>query len=609
MHLLTRALTVALLSSAALIPVSATSTGAAAPARTAAAAYTVQTLHFKVGAGPAQPDCDIVGDLYLPRKASASTRVPAILTTNGFGGNKDDQAEIGVLFASRGYAVLTYSGLGFGGSDCKITLDDPDADGVAGRRLISFLGGARGIAFTDDAHTEPVAPLRVVQRDQQAHDGKAHRHDPRVGMMGGSYGGQIQFAIASVDPRLDTIVPMITWSDLSYSLGPNNTGQAPGTVRATTPGAAKLAWSLGFTAAGAADGLQNGQTDPDRLFGCPNFADFVCPTLVQAGVTGHLDDVGIAAMRHASVSSYITKIRIPTFLLQGEADTLFNLNEALATYRALRAQGTPVKMIWHSWGHSGDPAPGDFDHDLLDPRGQYETGRIVRWFDHYLKDDRTSPTGPRFAYFRDWIDYDGNARPAYATARTPSVGMPYRLHLGGSSLDTDPAPTAGSQSFVTPPAGAPSATNPLDAVNYLTPVSLPEADAPGTFASWDTGALDGPLDVVGSPVLDLVVEAPLAAAAQSGRPADMLVLFARLQDVAPDGTASDIKQQIAPFRISDVTGPVRVTMPAIVHRFAAGHRLRLVVSSGSVNYRGGLASQPVTIAGGPAQTLELPVVR
>lgn len=597
-----RALIIALLASATLVPLSSPTSGAEQ-----AAAYTVQTLHFKVSAGPGQPDCDIIGDLYLPRQASPRRRVPAILTTNGFGGSKDDQADVGELFARRGYAVLSYSGLGFGGSDCKITLDDPDIDGVAGRQLISFLGGKSGIAFTNDAHTKPVAPLRVIKQDKRGHDGKASRHDPRVGMMGGSYGGQIQFAIASVDPRLDTIVPAITWSDLTYSLGPNNASQAPGTLRAATPGAAKLTWALGFTAAGAADGLQNGQTDPDRLFGCPNFADFVCPTLAQAGVTGHLDEAGIAAMRHASVSSYIEKIRIPTFLLQGEADTLFNLNEALANYRALRAQGTPVKMIWHSWGHSGDPAPGDFDHDNLDPRAQYETGRIVDWFDRHLKDKRTG-TGPRFAYFRDWIDYEGNARPAYASARAPSVGTPYKLHLGASTLTTEPG-TPGSQSFVTPPAGAPSAANPLDAVNFLTPVSLPEASTPGTFASWDTGVLAGPLDVVGSPVLDLTVEAPVAAASQSGDPASMLVLFARLQDVAPDGTASDIKLQIAPFRISDVTKPVRVTMPGIVHRFAAGHRLRLVVSSGSVNYRGGLVSQPVTIAGGPTQTLNLPVVR
>src|SRR5690348_12133916 len=80
------------------------------------ATYTVTTLHFKVNTGPdgATP-CDIVGDLYLPNSASPTSRVPSILTTNGFGGSKDDQAGIGKAFAQRGYAVLSYSGLGFGG--------------------------------------------------------------------------------------------------------------------------------------------------------------------------------------------------------------------------------------------------------------------------------------------------------------------------------------------------------------------------------------------------------------------------------------------------------------------------------------------------------------
>ena len=44
-------------------------------------------------------------------------------------------------------------------------------------------------------------------------------------------------------------------------------------------------------------------------------------------------------------------------LVQGQKDTLFNLNEAVATYRSLQAQKTPVKMIWQSWGHS-DSTPG-----------------------------------------------------------------------------------------------------------------------------------------------------------------------------------------------------------------------------------------------------------
>src|SRR3954465_3136207 len=112
---------------------------ATAPSGSAAEPYTVSTLHFKVTAGP-EGTCDIVGDLYTPTPASSTNRTPATLTTHGFGGSKDDRAGIGRYFASNGYVVLSYSGLGFGGSGCKITLDDPDVDGAAASDLVGYLG-------------------------------------------------------------------------------------------------------------------------------------------------------------------------------------------------------------------------------------------------------------------------------------------------------------------------------------------------------------------------------------------------------------------------------------------------------------------------------------
>src|SRR4029079_19685248 len=145
-------------------------------------------------------------------------------------------------------------------------------------------------------------------------------------------------AVASVDPRMDTIVPLITWNDLSYSLDPNNTSQSVG-VSTSTTGAVKLVWGLVCSATGGLDGLENAQGDPSRLYPCPNFADWICPTLVTAGSTGYFQPDAAASTRHASVASYLSKIRIPVLLLQGDNDTLFNLNEAAATSKALRAQG------------------------------------------------------------------------------------------------------------------------------------------------------------------------------------------------------------------------------------------------------------------------------
>ncbi len=576
----------------------------------AASAYTVRTLHFKVHVGPHRgTTCDIVGDLYRPRHVGPRHRVPAILTTNGFGGSKADQAGLGKAFARRGYIVLSYSGLGFGGSGCKITLDDPDWDGRAASQLISYLGGAPGLAFTDAKHTHPVHRLRAVRHDRRDHHGRPRRFDPRVGMIGGSYGGGVQLAAASIDARLDTIVPVITWNDLSYSLAPNNTAQYRG-VSSRVSGAIKLTWGLSFSALGVADGAQGSQGDPSRLFGCPNFATFVCPALATGGSTGYFQPHAIAKFRHASVTSFMKRVRIPTLLLQGEKDTLFNLNEAAATYRALRSQGTPVKMIWQSWGHSDlTPQPGEINLSHPDPRTQYETGRVARWFDHYLKGHHRTSTGPRFAWFRDWVHYSGNAAPAYAHANRFPVGKRRSMYLSGDKTlrQQRTRVRGGSQSFTTPPAGAPTSLDPADVIGSYSQVpKFPAKDAPGTAASWTGLALHQPLRVVGSPVLRVRLQSPTAAQTQAAGPAGQLVLFAKILDVGPNGKASMIHGLEAPIRVPDVTTPIRVTLPGIVHRFARGHHVRIVLAGGSPNYRGGLTPTPVTVAGGKGQVLTLP---
>ena len=237
------------------------------------------TLHFKVTVGPkgATQTCDVIGDVYRPASATKQHRAPAVLTTNGFGGSKNDQRGMARMLAGRGYVVLSYSGLGFGGSSCKITLDDPRYDGRAASQLISYLGGAKGIAFRDAAHQQPAPRLDVVALDK--------RHDPRVGMTGGSYGGAVQLATASVDRRLDTIVPFITWNDLSYSLGPNNTGPEPRRLHAH-PWCGQAVLGPGVHGLRRDLGVQNAQVDLARLFLCPNFPTFVCTSLVTAGVTG-----------------------------------------------------------------------------------------------------------------------------------------------------------------------------------------------------------------------------------------------------------------------------------------------------------------------------------
>ncbi|GAA4683127.1 hypothetical protein GCM10023197_44800 [Gordonia humi] len=551
------------------------------------------TLHFRVPDGHGG-SCDVVGDLYRPAGASRSRPVPAVMGTNGFAGSKDDLAPMAEMFAARGYAVLAYSGLGFGGSSCRVTLDSPTPDGRAASTLIGYLGGASGIAYTDAGHRTTAPPVDFVIRDD-ASEGRVH--DPRVGMFGGSYGGAVQFAAAATDPRLDAIVPMATWNDLSYSIVPNNTGQTSG-VTTSAPGAFKLNWGVTFAAAGVAAGVAHATVTPDRLTGCPNFPREVCDGIAQGVATGVPSRAVVDRLRSASVSTYIDRVRTPTLLVQGEQDTLFNLNESSATYAALAERGVPTQLIWYSGGHSGTAATGDIDESAPDPRRQYVTGRIVEWFDTHLKRN-SAPGGPTFSYYRPWADR-GDARAAYAFA--DSVAAPDHIRLafsGTNALVSDRSQTRPGRARLTTPAiPIPAGSDAADGIGVA---GATIDDDPGTFVRWTSARLTDAIDVVGSPSATLSVDAR-----ENGRAVrrDSLVLFLKVVDVAPNGTATTVGDLVAPARIGDPARPFTVTMPAVAHRFGAGHRVRLVIAGNSSNYRPGEPSASVSIpASGGSLTL------
>jgi ABC-2 type transport system ATP-binding protein len=582
------------------------------------AAYTVQTLDFHVTVpneavgGTGTQSCLIVGDLYRPRGATRHHRVPVILTTNGFGGSKDDQAGLAEVAARHGYGVLSYSGLGFGGSGCKISLDDPSYDGRAGKQLVSFLGGKKGIATRTDGSAFPA--VRWIRHDRRAHNGKHYRHDPRVGMIGGSYGGQIQFAIADDDPRLDTIVPIITWNDLSYSLAPNDTSLLHGvTYNTAAPGTEKMDWVDLFFGDGIADGISGGSVDPSRDAGCPNFVTEACKAKAELDSNTLVTPDLYQFARHASVESYVHRIKIPTLLVQGQADTLFNLQEAVATYRSLRAQHTPVKMIWQSWGHSvSTPAPGEF---IQGPGAlqTYEGNRFFHWFNHYLKGRHHVRTGPRFAYYRDYVHYSGKGPDTaqYGHASHFPVGTKQSFFASGSGslVRTASKVTSGSASYTNPGGGVPASYSETSGAQggEIPDADTPPTDGPGTFASFETAPLGKRLDVAGIPSAVLHVSAPDASSTEL--PLE-LQLFAKIYDVAPDGSVNLVHRLIAPVRVLDASKPIHVTLPGIVHRFAKGHRIELVIAATDGAYRNATPVQPVTVTTSRSQPtqLTLPVV-
>ena len=576
------------------------------------------------GLGPENRTCQIDADLYVPAGVTARRPGPALLATNGFGGTKADQADFAQGFGEHGYVTLSYTGLGFVDGDlCPITLDDREHDGAAASQLLRFLGGDSSIVAVDDATGERVRVDQVVREDRRT----KVAHDPAVGMVGGSYGGQIQFAAAAVEhaagtDRLDAIVPMITWNDLSYSLNPDNSaipgGSAlSGSLASPNTGVFKYQWSLLFTALGLASGLQDlpALADPAQVRNlaqdnCLNFDAPVCTALAEVAATGYAGQGSVDFLRSNSVGSYTSDVRVPTLIAQGQADTLFNLQESVATYAALEAQGTPVSLMWQSWGHSGlDPQAGELDE--RNPENSYQGRRALAWFDHYVRDRGPAPE-PVFEYYRDWVMAEtGDVEQAYASAPSYPAGTERTLHLSGGGLLGGSLVESPAQ--VVPGVSAYGSVAPIGP-NYTETAFLdqtgPVTDPPGTAIRFSTPPLTQPLDVVGSPRLTVQLDAPAVAATQGLGPGGQLVVYAKVYDVGPDGAVELPHRLISPARVTDVTKPVTIELPGIVHRFAPGHRLAVVLAGGDLAYRGSTLPQQVALATGPGrvQQLTLPVV-
>jgi ABC-2 type transport system ATP-binding protein len=556
----------------------------------------VANQHFlATGLGPSKSQsCDIIYDLYVPNAAVSRPPYPAILTTNGFGGSKDDQSGLGEMMASRGYEVLSYSGLGFGGSSCNIEIDSPEWDGRAASQLVSLLGN----------------------RPEVLKDGPG---DPRIGTWGGSYGGGFQFALASVDDRIDAMEPIITWNDLAYSLGPNNlsigTGGSGPLYTEAPPGSPKYQWTELFFIDGMAQLLQHPGTSGNPPTTCPGFDATVCVANAQSSAAGYPTADTVSYLRHASAQyEFFNNPAVhrfpPALLIQGENDTLFNINEAAANYRAFKTKGAPVKLVLGAGGHSGPWAPGEVN--FSDPSKGYLSKLGLAWFDHYLKGLPVS-TGPEVEYFRDWVQYDtsGSAQSAYGSGAGWPVGGSKKYFLSnpvdssgnGGLVPGKAQAKKGSASFASSP-NSPTNYSEVSAIQTDLNAVQPE-DAPGTFAAFSTAPLSGNVDVVGTPSVQVNIKVSVPPV----DPSTDVVIFGKLYDVDASGKATMVHRLVAPVRIAGTVAPVRFNMPAIVHRYAAGHQIRLVMASSDVAYVNSRAANTVTVTIDPSapSTLSLPL--
>jgi ABC-2 type transport system ATP-binding protein len=495
----------------------------------AAPGYTTEERMLDVG-----PEVSLDTTFYLPDGASADDPVPAVLLAHGFGATKHSVAADAADFAEQGYAVLTWTARGFGASGGHIHLNHPDHEVRDAQRLLDWL----------------------AQRPEVRTDAFG---DPRVGVVGGSYGGALALMLAAHDDRVDAIVPMITWHDLAAAFLPESTGADP------VDGVFKQAWAgLFFGTAGAGVAAAD---DPERGdVACGRFAADVCEAYLRVAADGRADADAVARLRESSPAGVLDRISAPTLLIQGTADTLFPLSQADANAAGIAAAGTPVRVAWFNGGHDGGDGPTSEQQRLR--------RLTLDWLDHYVAGEAGQP-GTSFTWSRI-SGFSATAREvattAYETDRYPGLAGADRIDV---AVAGPPQPVAN------PPGGTPAAVSSLPAPDGLASfVDGIVTDLPGQHARFVSEPLAEPLDIVGAPTVRVRAASPTGEA----------VLFVKLYAVDPSGIATLPGGLVAPVRLTGLPAdiaeaePVTVMLPAVTRQVEAGHTLRVTVATSDQAY-------------------------
>jgi len=515
---------------------------------------TTETLAVAVPTSP-EDGTPIVLDVALavPVGVTAAAPAPAVILLHGFGSDRTSQTARAADLVRQGYVVLAPSARGFGASGGTVSLADRDREVADLRALVDLLAA----------------------RDEVLQDAPG---DPRVALVGASYGGGLALLGGALDERVDVVVAITAWHDLATALAPNATGPP-------ASGPLKVGWtSLLFTARAVPGGLGDALTSEAPvdvtlpLGRCGRFDVDVCALADRAAVDGRLDAEGAAVLARSSLATTPARA-VPTLLIQGRDDTLFGVDAALANALALDAAGAPIRVRLVAGGHGAVGTAAAIGA---------LTGEVDAWLAHWLTTAATSPAVPAPAGAAAGVLVH-DADRALRTLPWPDVtrtleSREFHLALGpsgGALLEGRPAEPGGTlATLFTPAGGLPAA---LTSIPGLGPVGNlaglaglgTVVDVPGQHVAFTTRPLDASVLLVGPPTLTLDV------AAETGQ----AQLFLRLSVVAPGGLTTIVGSSFAPVRLAQVstdpTRPTRVgiTLPDVLHRLDAGERLRLSVAT------------------------------
>jgi predicted acyl esterase len=444
--------------SAALLPAQANATSTAgAEAATAAVTNTDETLAMSDGTG-------LAGILTQP---STPGPHPAIVFISSWGLPDFEYYDQAQTFAAEGYIVLEYDPRGFYNSGGTIDVASPQ-DVADVSTVITWL-----LANTSANPSE-------------------------IGVGGISYGAGLSLLAAAQDPRIKAVASMSTWTDLDYSLYPNDTRHQEST---------DLLVAAGELTGRLSPDFENILSD---FYGDKNIS-----TVLQWG-----------AVR--SPQTYINKINAngtAVFISNGLQDSIFAPNQLTPFYNDLT---TPKYLMLQPGDHATAEAGG-----LLGAGNQIWTN-VHAWFDHYLTgaDNGINTQQPVQVEPVGGSSYEGYPSLSALSTSSATFQLGGTNWLGTGSL-SDSAPGSWSTGIDVGTATC-AAGGTLEVSGLLTQLLdlppecwLPAIDH-GDAAVWQSSAMTSTLDLRGAASINLT----FTPSASSG------TVYAYLYDVnwADNGT-------------------------------------------------------------------------
>jgi predicted acyl esterase len=264
---------------------------------------------------PASDGAKLACSVVVPDTPAPAGGYPGVILFHGLGGKHEDMEPLATLFlAPAGYETLECDARGHGVSEGLFGLDGP-RDVQDTRELFTWL---------------------------QTRTGNAS-----IGALGISLGGGAVWNAAVAGVPFKAIVPVITWTNLGTALAPQGLSKS-GLVNYLAALVPESRW------------------DPELLAAKPSLVSSTNMAAVNA----------LTASR--SPLAKLSSLTTPTLMIQGRRDFLFDIDQALAAYKALKG---PKRLYVGNLGHSPGISPATA------PDAAIYWGEAVKWFDRFLKPD------------------------------------------------------------------------------------------------------------------------------------------------------------------------------------------------------------------------------